>query len=491
MIVTNKTHITFLFKSKIISTSLVRTYEINLASITEKRKFKTYNNCTLLTNALLKPKEVWANIDSFTSSGWFPSYRKNQHLYPLDRQIETENLQNPYMSLQGLDPDGRYQLYLYSLISLKDHVDSLPEYVDEASSEQWRLLVTTLAVSCCVQVSRMWLGFVPLNLLYQLEEILISLNNELEGLLISTFDKSFSNSIVKNSLSIQAYISSAQDSIRLQSRIDRKKHDSNVDTSGVETDQWNNVREKTALHATVIRYMRSAKDGDILSSELLLRFPCSGWTQTQIIDLNRSPSNTIQNQLQLRVKTREHLLRHSEEILQDLIICIADVVSESYIAEARNGQASDQIISQLNCSDLLPCSSWIPMLHPRLSSTRALERFMNQITLQRSFELQIKSVVAIYEDSYRLWGINLNNGRLLKRKIFIKRSTDISTLVGFQLFISFSVEIIDAVFPIVKNFGDQTTKTFTFFLTNIVGRCIGFIIQGVIKGLRITLANKR
>lgn len=71
--------------------------------------------------------------------------------------------------------------------------------------------------------------------------------------------------------------------------------------------------------------------------------------------------------------------------------------------------------------------SWLLVLHPRLTTTRALERFRNQVAMQRWMDANFGSVAAMYEDRHQLWGFN-HKGRLLQRTLPARRaqvSTDI------------------------------------------------------------------
>lgn len=77
---------------------------------------------------------------------------------------------------------------------------------------------------------------------------------------------------------------------------------------------WESVQERAPLHAAVVRYMRFGADPDILGSRSLL-----GEARSDPVALQApatSPPVALQALLQSRIRTREHLLRHSEEVLQ-------------------------------------------------------------------------------------------------------------------------------------------------------------------------------
>ena len=65
--------------------------------------------------------------------------------------------------------------------------------------------------------------------------------------------------------------------------------------------------------------------------------------------------------------------------------------------------------------------SWLLVLHPRLTTTRALERFRNQVAMQRWMDINFGSVAAMYEDRHQLWGFN-HKGRLLQRTLPARRA---------------------------------------------------------------------
>ena len=66
-------------------------------------------------------------------------------------------------------------------------------------------------------------------------------------------------------------------------------------------------------------------------------------------------------------------------------------------------------------------ASWLLVLHPRLTTTRALERFRNQVAMQRWMDANFGSVTAMYEDRHQLWGFN-HKGRLLQRTLPARRA---------------------------------------------------------------------
>jgi hypothetical protein len=65
--------------------------------------------------------------------------------------------------------------------------------------------------------------------------------------------------------------------------------------------------------------------------------------------------------------------------------------------------------------------AWPLFLHARIGSTRALERFRNQVALQRWIGANVTAVVALYEDRYELWGFS-HRGRLIRRALPARRA---------------------------------------------------------------------
>lgn len=165
---------------------------------------------------------------------------------------------------------------------------------------------------------------------------------------------------------------------------------------------------------------------------------------------------------------------------------MADAVSDAYLAEARSGLEGGRLALQLNGRDILPGSSWAPMVHPRLGSTRTLERFRNQVALQRVLQRQYHSVVAIYEDRYDLWGFEPETGALLRRKLPVRRAPDMAALTGWRATLSMLLEALDVVLPMLRNIGDRISSVLSFFFVNLIGRSLGLIFRGVRQGLGLS-----
>lgn len=170
---------------------------------------------------------------------------------------------------------------------------------------------------------------------------------------------------------------------------------------------------------------------------------------------------------------------------QDLSISVADSVADSYLSEVRAGAEGGRLNRSLNARDVLPGSGWAPMLHPRLASTRALERFRNQVALNRLTERQISSVVALFEDRYDLWACETSPGafRLVRKQLPVRRALEMEGLTGFRNNLSLALEAADVLLPILRALGERLSNLLSFLFVNLIGRSLGLIFRGIRQGL--------
>jgi DNA-binding NarL/FixJ family response regulator len=117
----------------------------------------------------------------------------------------------------------------------------------------------------------------------------------------------------------------------------------------------------------------------------------------------------------------------------------------------------------------------------RLLSSRDIERFRNDLSWRYRIDRYISEPQAIFESQYRLF-IFTDYG--IKRiAIYAPRPEELDRLVGIPLLVTLTLEVRDALSPRLVSVTTSIGSVIVYLLTEIIGRGIGLIGRGVIKGL--------
>ncbi|XP_020583918.1 uncharacterized protein LOC110027006 isoform X2 [Phalaenopsis equestris] len=201
---------------------------------------------------------------------------------------------------------------------------------------------------------------------------------------------------------------------------------------------------------------------------------------------------------------KNFLVEHGVEVLEDLVITLADAVASIYL----------ELISV--DSDL---SIEINSLGSRICplSTRALQRLRNEVLLKQWLQQNFESVVSLYEDRFELFVLSrLKMGEELENQtktsiwkklafskraissasncvqiktisLTVKRTKELQALTGclgcrryyFSLFLEFS----DVAMPLVKAVFEKARSAVSFFLMCMIGRSLGLVFSGIRQSL--------
>lgn len=192
------------------------------------------------------------------------------------------------------------------------------------------------------------------------------------------------------------------------------------------------------------------------------------------------------------------LVRHAVDILEDLVIALADGIATMYL----------ELISVDNIT--LSESGLTNLVQPSYMATRSLERFRNEVALNRWLQDNFSSVIAIYEDRYNLWTLqyvfvkkpaeteNYNHGWLKKvnpkkmvhkellKDIVIckcvlqmKRTKALRALSGWRYYYSIFLEFSDVMGPLIRELLTRLGRGISFLLVSLIGRSLGLIYRGI------------
>jgi hypothetical protein len=149
---------------------------------------------------------------------------------------------------------------------------------------------------------------------------------------------------------------------------------------------------------------------------------------------------------------------------------------------------------------------WPTFVHPRLGSTRQLQRFSNRVALARWADRGFHSVAAMYEDRLPLFtlapapapatsaapptsaaaGPAPPSARacpvLRVRRVPLKRARELAALRGARFAVSLVLEAADVAAPALRALWERAGAALTWLLVQGVGRAAGLVWRGIRAG---------
>ncbi len=117
----------------------------------------------------------------------------------------------------------------------------------------------------------------------------------------------------------------------------------------------------------------------------------------------------------------------------------------------------------------------------RLLSSREIERFRNDLSWRYRIDRYISEPQAIFESQYRLF-IFTDYG-IKQIPIYAPRPLELERLAGIPLVVTLTLEVRDALSPRLASLTTFVGSGVVYLLTEIIGRGIGLIGRGIIKGV--------
>ncbi|GAB4386459.1 MAG: DUF3685 domain-containing protein [Elainellaceae cyanobacterium] len=157
-------------------------------------------------------------------------------------------------------------------------------------------------------------------------------------------------------------------------------------------------------------------------------------------------------------------LARAEILLENLIIRVASAVMQPLLNRFGNVESIKQILYDR-----------------RLFSSREVERFRNNLSWRYRLERNIWEPTDIFESQYSLF---VFSGRSIKKiAIYAPRNQELEQLSGVPLLVTLALETRDAVSPRLQSAIAAVGNGVIYVLTEVIGRGIGLIGRGVIKGI--------
>jgi DNA-binding NarL/FixJ family response regulator len=117
----------------------------------------------------------------------------------------------------------------------------------------------------------------------------------------------------------------------------------------------------------------------------------------------------------------------------------------------------------------------------RLLSSREIERFRNDLSWRYRIERYIGEPQAIFESQHRLFVFTTYGIKCIA--IYAPRPQELATLSGLPLAVTLTLELRDALSPRLRSATTFLGSSIVYLLTEIIGRGIGLIGRGIIKGV--------
>lgn len=116
-----------------------------------------------------------------------------------------------------------------------------------------------------------------------------------------------------------------------------------------------------------------------------------------------------------------------------------------------------------------------------LLSSREIERLRNNLSWKYRMERIVGEPKDIFESQYRLYSLN---GRGIKfASIYAPRRQELEQLSGLQFAVTLALETRDAIAPRIRSTLSIIGSSVIYLLTDVLGRGIGLIGRGILKGL--------
>ncbi|MGI0484406.1 DUF3685 domain-containing protein [Pantanalinema rosaneae CENA516] len=163
------------------------------------------------------------------------------------------------------------------------------------------------------------------------------------------------------------------------------------------------------------------------------------------------------------IGTIEAMMR-LEMLLQNLTIQIANAVVQPLL-----NHFGDVVAIKQNFYD------------KRLLSSREIERFRNNLSWKYRLENLVGEPTAIFESRFYLLVFSALG--ITKTSIYAARNQELANLSGIRLAVTLTLEMRDALSPRLRTAIAFVGSGVVYVLTEVIGRGIGLIGRGVIKGI--------
>jgi hypothetical protein len=199
-------------------------------------------------------------------------------------------------------------------------------------------------------------------------------------------------------------------------------------------------------------------------------------------------SGVVQAEILDKIPLAQEIFEH---LLFEMPLIIDQTLYEIGTIEARDRAIDllENLIIQLANATIQPLLNRFANLEAikqefydrRLLSTREIERFRNDLSWRFRSERLFTEPKAIFESRYRLfvledYGIN-------RVVVYSPRIEELESLSGVQFAVTLALETRDAISPRLRGAIAFLGSGIVYVLTEVIGRGIGLIGRGILKGI--------
>lgn len=463
---------------------------------------------------------AWAGLEDTTTTS--SNTVSGDGTLPTDARLET-----PLLWIQGLRGDARRRLIALSLAALETRISQLPpNVVEEKDGSQ---LCMAAMKQSSVLAAATWLGYVPASL----EQACKEEGGKQGNLVDSTTRNKLSSEDIENEtageFSSPVTWFAVEERLGVYCSVLRLLRSSSISPYYGISDYEQNKQDGQEAAAT-LGNLRTTATASISAL-------CN--QRTIVSDASRSVLGWRATQAGTR--SQSQLLDLAPSVVQDMAVRIADAVAAAYLAEAAQGswnpspignlgfdvsrlrnkinagegifrenqegsalgvvkkyslvsiyskKATSSLFQQQSAAVPLEASWWPVFSHPRLASTRQLQRFANRLLVARWLDTAFHSVAAIYDDRLPLFTLAAPGGMVRIRQAPVRRAAQLSALKGVRYAVSLLLEAVDATAPTLRLLWNRATEALAWLLTYVIGKGIGMVWKGLKIGLTVDKRGK-
>jgi DNA-binding NarL/FixJ family response regulator len=125
----------------------------------------------------------------------------------------------------------------------------------------------------------------------------------------------------------------------------------------------------------------------------------------------------------------------------------------------------------------------------RLLSSRGIERFRNDLSWRYRMQRYFAEPKDIFESQYRLFVLRLRG--IEQESIYAPRRDELEQLSGLPYAVTLALETRDAIAPRLRSVISVLGSGVIYILTEVIGRGIGLIGRGILKGVNNVVQDGR
>ena len=178
----------------------------------------------------------------------------------------------------------------------------------------------------------------------------------------------------------------------------------------------------------------------------------------------------------------------STSVLEDATVRVAEAVASAYLSRAVAKKTAAAKAARTAAVAAVSAASVVRhalALQPRLKSTRALEKFRNEVKLAAWMNANYGDVVAMYEDWHSLMGVDAA-GNVVTRKISVCRHSELARVTGARMLMSMFLEFSDVVVPVARAALNNVKNFTSWLLVTLIGRSLGLVYRGIKESMNGT-----